>query len=185
MDVNWEKLAQIGELQEYFEADYDGFKQRIEQRIHELNTLDPQELDKMAVIRVLEVTNGCIQWAFRRQDEQCLSVEQTRECMHVVIGFIKEKRIDLPNGETIGFTPEVEDLLGEIRELYQTAFKKNDAAAQREFYAYSAAQFIAFGQDRMYRAMDLVEQSFQPLFSAYYLQRGRRYIAPYLEAASA
>lgn len=185
MDVNWEKLAQIRELQEYFEADYDGFQQRIEQRIHELQALDPKELDKMAVIRVLEVTNGCIQWAFRRQDQQCLSVEQTRECMQVVIGFIKEKRIDLPGGETIGFTPEVEELLGDIRDLYQQAFKKNDQAAQREFYAYSAAQFVAFGQQRMQRAMDLVKQQFEPLFSEYYLQRGRRYMLPYLEAAPA
>ncbi|PSN19213.1 hypothetical protein C7271_08425 [filamentous cyanobacterium CCP5] len=185
MDVNWEKLAQIRELQEYFEADYDDFKERIEQRIEELAALDPQELDKMAVIRVLEVTNGCIQWAFRRQDEQCLSIEQTRECMQVVIGFIKEKRIDLPNGETIRFTPEVEELLGQIRDLYQQAFKKNVDTAQREFYAYSAAQFLAFGQQRMQRAMDLVQQQFEPLFSDYYLQRGRRYIAPYVEAAPA
>lgn len=185
MEINWEKLAQISELQEYFEADSDGFKRRIQERIQELQQVDPEELEKMAVIRVLEVTNGCTQWAFRRQDDQCLSAEQTRECMQVVIGFIKHKKIDLPSGETIQFTPEVEALLEDIRDLYQDAFKKNVEGARREYYAYSVAQFAVFGQARMQAAMDLVKQHFESMFSPYYIQRGRRYMAPYLEAIPA
>lgn len=36
MLVNWQKLAQIKELKEDFEADFHGFQQRIEHHIHEL-----------------------------------------------------------------------------------------------------------------------------------------------------
>ena len=46
----------------------------IEHHIHELQKIDSKELDKLAILRVIEVTNGCTQWGFRRKDEQCLSV---------------------------------------------------------------------------------------------------------------
>lgn len=183
MHVNWEKLAQIKELQEYFEADEEGFQRRIQHHIQQLASIDPKELDKLALLRVLEVTNGCTQWGFRRQDPECLSVEQTRECMKVVIGFIKAQRIDLPSGQTVHFTPTIKELISEGRDLYQDAFKKNIPGAQREYFAYSAAQFLVYGRQRLLDAMDLVQQQFEPMFSEYYIQRGRRYIAPYLEAA--
>ena len=94
--------------------------------------IDADELDKLALLRVLEVTNGCTQWGFRRQDEQCLSVEQTRECMRQVIGFIQNKQIDLPSGEQIHFAPSIEALIEEGRELYQAAFKKKTLRKKRE-----------------------------------------------------
>lgn len=128
MLVNWQKLAQIKELKEYFEAD-SYFQKQIEHHIHELQNIDLKELDKLVFLRVLEVTNGCTQWGFRRQDKECLSVEQNRECMREVIGFIKNKRIDLPSGETICFTSSIEQLIEEGRKLYEDAFKKNVAGA--------------------------------------------------------
>lgn len=69
---NWQQLAQIKELKDYFETDFHGFSQRIEHHIHELHKIESKELDKLAILRVLEVTNGCTQWGFRRKDEQCL-----------------------------------------------------------------------------------------------------------------
>ena len=90
---NWQRLAQIKELKDYFETDFHGFSERIEYHICELQKIESKELDKLAILRVLEVTNGCTQWGFRRKDEQRLSVEQTRECMRKVIGFIQNKKI--------------------------------------------------------------------------------------------
>lgn len=182
MQIDWEQLAQIQELQEFFEEDFAGFQQRIERHIQPLQEIDPRELDKLALLRVLEVTNGCTQWGFRRQDPHCLSVEQTRECMRVVIGFIKDKQIALPNGEILRFTPAIEQLIEEGRDLYQDAFKKNVEGAQREYFAYSTAQFLVYGRSRLEAAMALVEQHFVSLFGSDYLQRGRAYIAPYLAA---
>ena len=82
---NWQQLAQIKELEDYFETDFQGFSKQIEYHIQELQKLDSKELDKLALLQVLEVTNGCTQWGFRRKDEQCLSVDHTRECMRKVI----------------------------------------------------------------------------------------------------
>ncbi len=182
MAINWEKLAQIRELQEYFDDDFLGFQNRVEHHILELQKIAPDELDKLAILRVLEVTNGCTQWGFRRQDKECLSVEQTRECMRIVIGFIKAKKIDLPTGESIHFTPSIEQLIEEGRSLYHDAFKKNVEGAEKEYYAYSTAQFIVYGHQRLDIAMQLIKDEFESLFTPYYIQRGRNYIAPYLEA---
>ncbi|MBF2079171.1 MAG: hypothetical protein IGR76_11785 [Synechococcales cyanobacterium T60_A2020_003] len=182
MNINWQTLAQIKELREYFEADFQGFQHKIEAHIQALQAIDPEELDKLALLRVLEVTNGCTQWGFRRQDEHCLSVEQTRECMRIVIGFIKDKQIDFPSGESVHFTPSIEQLISEGRDLYQDAFKKNVEGAEEEYYAYSTAQFLVYGRHRMEIAMQRIQDEFESLFSPYYIQRGRNYIAPYLEA---
>ncbi len=182
MLANWQKLAQIKELKEYFEADFYGFQKRIEHHIHELQNIDSKELDKLAILRVIEVTNGCTQWGFRRQDEQCLSVEQTRKCMREVIGFIQAKKVDLPSGKTIRFTLSIEQLIEEGRKLYEDAFKRNVAGAEKEYYAYSTAQFLVYGRQRLNTAMQLVKEEFESLFTPQYIEKGRSYIVPYIEA---
>lgn len=182
MLVNWQKLTQIKELKEYFEADSYSFQKRIEYHIHELQNIDSKELDKLAILRVLEVTNGCTQWGFRLQDEQCLSLEQTRKCMREVIGFIKAKKVDLPSGKTIDFTLSIEQLIEEGRKLYENAFKRNIAAEQKEYYAYSTAQFLVYGRQRLNTAMQLVKEEFESLFTPYYIEKGRNYIVRYIEA---
>lgn len=183
MSVDWQKLAKIEELKEYFnEVDFYNFQKRIEHHVHELQKIDSKELEKLAILRIIEVTNGCIQWGFRRQDEHCLSVEQTRECMRKVIGFMKEKKVVLSRGEAICFTLPIEQLIEEGRNLYQDAFKNNVAGAEKEYYAYSTAQFLVYGRQRLDTAMRLVKQEFESLFTPYYIEKGRNYIAPYTEA---
>jgi hypothetical protein len=184
MLVNWQNLSQIKELKEYFETDFHGFQERIEYQIQELQKLDSQELDELAFLRALEVTNGCTQWGFRRQDEQCLSVEQTRECMRTVIGFIKDREIDLPSGKSIHCGASINQLMDEVRNLYYDAFKHNVADAEREYYAHSTAHFLVCGSQRLNAAMQLVEQEFEPMFTMFYIEKGRNYIARYLEALS-
>ena len=182
MQVDWSKLAAIAELQEYFEADFGGFQARIEDHMGQLQKFTSTELDHLAMLRVLEVTNGCAQWGFRRQDPHCLPAEQIRVCMQTVIGFIKNKQIDFPNGQSLVFAGSLAQLIEEGRRLYQEAFKMNNPEAQREYYAYSTAQFLVYGSRRLHHALDLVKQEFEFLFTPYYIDRGSRYVAPYLEA---
>lgn len=182
--VDWNQLAQIKELKEYFEEDFTNFQQLIEEEVNRLSWLSQEDLDKIAELRVLEVTNGCTQWAFRRQDEQSLSVEQTRKCMKMVMGFIKEKELHFPSKGIITFKPEVKKFLEESRQIYLDAFKNNVAGAELKYYASSTAQFIVLGRARMEAAMELVKQDYEELFSPYYIQRGRNYIAPYLACIS-
>ena len=182
MLINWQKLSEIKELKPYFIENREHFQARIQYHLEALQQIPSQELEKLAIIRVLEVTNGCTQWAFRRQDENCLSLEQTRECMKQVMGFIKNKKIVLSPDKIIEFPPAIESLIDDSRKLYQDAFKNNVAGAEEEFYAYSTALFLVCGHQRLEKAMELVNQEFESLFTTYYLEKGRRYIAPYLEA---
>lgn len=179
--IDWGKLAQISELKDFFQEDFSSFQQLIENNIQKFESFSPEELDKLAKLRVLEVTNGCVQWGFRLNKPESLSVDQTRKCMKTVMGFIKEKRIEFPSQGTITFEGELNTLTTEVRQLYLDAFKNNVPGADREFYASSAAQFIVYGRKRLEAAMDLVRQDYESLFSPYYIQRGRNYMAPYLD----
>lgn len=184
MTINWQKLAQIKDLKDYFDADFQGFQRQIARHMRDLQRIEPEELDKLAILRVIEVTNGCTQWAFRRHDEQALSAEQTRQCMQVVIGFMNDQQIHLPSGQTLGFSPTTQQLMSDVRLLYQEAFKQNKADALQEFHAHSTAHFLIYGHHRIEAAMQLVKEEFETLFSPYFIQKGRSYIAPYLAAFS-
>ncbi len=180
--INWQALAEISELQPYFEVDFDQFKQRVLDQVEVLQEIAPEELDKLALIRVLEVTNGCLQWAFRRKDQQALSVEQTRNCMQVVIGFIKDKKIAYPNGKVLIFSPAVVQLMETVTLLYRQAFKQNIESSKEEYLVHSTAQFIVFGQKRMQWAEAEVKQNFTDLFSDYFISLGQNFLKPYLLA---
>jgi hypothetical protein len=182
--LDWQKLSKIREIQEYFEADFTGFKNRIEYHIVKLEQVAPEELEKLAIIRVVEVTNGCTQHGFRRNDENCLTVEQTRDCMKKVIGFMNNQRVDFPSGKSISFNESTNQLMREVRELYQDAFKNNIPDQEREFYAYSTANFLVIGHQRFENALQLVKQEFEDLFSTHYIEKGRKYITTYIEAIS-
>ena len=105
MAVDWAALEQIRELAPWFGREGARFRQEIEHDLIPLQAIGPQDLENLALLRVLEVTNGCAQWGFRRQDPGCLSADQARDCMRQVIGFIKDKRLVLPRGGTVGFSP--------------------------------------------------------------------------------
>jgi len=179
--IYWEKLAEIEELKEFFTEDFPGFQKLIEANIEEVESFSDQSLDKFAKLRVLEITNGCTQWGFRRGDQDCLSVEQTRECMNLVMGFMKQGELYFPSEGQIELDEEEKIFLKAGRSLYQSAFKKNIEESQRKYHAASTAQFIVYGQERIQQALRLVKQDYESLFSAYYIERGRKYIAPYLK----
>lgn len=180
--VNWQKLAAIEELQEFFAEDFQGFKQLIEANIETVEQFSEEALDKFAKLRVLEITNGCTQGGFRYGDPQCLSVEQTRECMNLVMGFIKRAELYFPSEGHLEFDPEQQAFIAAGRDLYQDAFKNNVRESQRKYYAASTAQLIVYGHERLQQAMTLVKQDYEPLFSAHYLARAQAYITPYLSA---
>lgn len=135
-----------------------GFQKLIEQDISQLQQFSQSDLDKLAQLRVLEVTNSCVQWGFRRKDEHSLSVDETRKCMKMVMGFIKEKKFYFPSKGVSSFNSQLNDFIDSGRELYQNAFKNNVPGAKRQYYALSTAQFIVYGRPRLEAAIALVKQ---------------------------
>ena len=95
------------------------------------STQTAEVLDATALIRVIECTNGCIQYAFRGEDENALSIEQTRECMKISMSTIKNKVLTLPDGTEVVLPKECHGIMKEARDLYIRGYKQGDDDAIR------------------------------------------------------
>ena len=135
----------------------------------------PEVLEATALIRVMECTNGCVQWGWRDKEKGALSVEQTRECMKVSMGAIKSKVLPLPNGEEIIMPDEACPLMEEARRLYQK-MKTDDQEAASEFHALSIAHFHVLGKDLIDKKAVVFREHFTDLFTKYWIDKGMDYI---------
>ena len=119
--------------------------------------LPSEELDKIAVLRVMECTNGIIQYAHRDDAEYKLSIEETRKAMSFSMGSIKRMKIELTD-ETITFAPETEELMRQARELYVNGVKKGSDADYAEFMEISSATAKACGLERLWNAVKILKE---------------------------
>ena len=115
------------------------------------NALPDEELDKLAVLRIIETSNGCVQQMFRSEDPDALSVEETREAMQFSMGSIKRMQIVLDN-ETIDFSDETKEIMAIVRDLYVNGQKRGDDRAFAEFLVASHACLQACGEYRLQSA---------------------------------
>jgi hypothetical protein len=133
-------------------------------------------LDATALIRVLECTNGCIQYAFRDGDVRALSVEQTRECMKISMGTMKTKILPLPDGTEISLPKCCHEIMDTARNLYITGFKKGDDDALQEFMALSKAHFQVLGKELIDEKFKFLTKYFENIFTPYWISVGKQYI---------
>ena len=134
-------------------------------------------LDATALIRVVECTNGCVQHAFRDGDERALSVEQSRECMKLSMGTIKNKVLPLPDGRTKVILPEeYHEIMNTARDLYVRGFKQGDEEALEEFFALSKAHFQVLGRQLIDEKFRFFTEHFEDVFTSYWIMMGRMYI---------
>ena len=119
--------------------------------------LPSDELDKIAILRVMECTNGVIQHAFRDGAEYALSVDDTRRAMKFSMGCIK--RMEIPLGEeVITFDEDLKEIFGEIRDLYISGAKNGNDEDFREFMKISIIMYNVLGKDRILNAQKLLSQ---------------------------
>ena len=114
-------------------------------------SLPDEELDKLAVLRIIETTNGIIQFAFRDKTPDALSVEDTRKAMGFSMSSIKRMKIVLEDG-TIDFADETKKIMGRVRDLYLKGMKQGDDEAYEKFLDASHACLIACGVPRLFEA---------------------------------
>jgi hypothetical protein len=125
---------------------------------HIFDTLSEQEKDKIAILRVMECSNGVIQYAFRDNRNYALPVEETRKAMKFSMSCMKNMRIPLRN-ETITFEPETEQIMREVRELYISGFKNGNEKDLDEFMVVSDACVKSLGEDRIVKAKEVLSQN--------------------------
>ena len=121
------------------------------------NNLPSEELDKIAILRVMECTNGIIQYAHRDNASYKLSIEETRRAMKFSMSSIKNLKIPLKE-ETLTFAPETQELLYEARDYYIKGMKRNDDDAYAEFMRISKESARACGLERILKAQKLIEE---------------------------
>ena len=91
----------------------------------EFTDLPSEELDALAVLRIIETSNGIIQFMFRDKEPDALSVEDTRKAMGFSMSAIKRMQIVLEDG-TIDFADETKEIMGRVRDLYLKGMKQGD-----------------------------------------------------------
>ena len=116
-------------------------------------SLPDEELDKLAILRIIETSNGCIQQLFRNDDPDALTVEETREAMKFSMGSIKRMQIVLDN-ETIDFAEPTKAIMADVRDYYIRGQKQGDDEAFAEFLRASLYCLNACGVDRLHVARE-------------------------------
>ena len=116
------------------------------------------ELQKIAILRVMECTNGVIQHAFRDNAEYALPIEETRKAMKFSMGCMKNMEIPLKNG-TITFAPQTKSLMRTARELYVSGVKQGNDEDFAEFMRISEASAQACGVDRLIAAAKILREN--------------------------
>ena len=115
--------------------------------------LPDEELTKLAILRVIECSNGIIQFMFINGDPEALSVEDTRKAMGFSMSSIKRMQIVLEN-ETIDFAPETKEIMAEVRKYYISGMKQNNDEDYAEFMRASIACMNACGLSKLKSAKD-------------------------------
>ena len=117
--------------------------------------LPDEEQDKLALLRLVECTNGVIQHMFRNGDADALSPEETRAAMKFSMSAMKTQTIPLGE-ELITFAPETAEIMKEVRELYISGFKQQNQEDYEEFMVASVANLGAIGKERILRARTIL-----------------------------
>ena len=117
--------------------------------------LPDEEQDKLALLRVIETSNGVIQSLFRNGDVDALSPEETRIAMKFSMSCMKTQSIPLGD-EVITFAPETAKIMKEVRELYISGFKQQNDEDYEEFMRASVANLNAIGKERILDARQIL-----------------------------
>ena len=117
--------------------------------------LPDEEKDKIALLRVIECSNGVVQHMFRANDEDALSIEETRDAMKFSMGCMKTMSIPLKE-QTVTFADETASIMKEVRELYISGFKNGNQEDLEEFMRASKANLNAVGKERILEARQIV-----------------------------
>ena len=117
--------------------------------------LPDEEQDKLALLRVIETSNGVIQSLYRNGDPDALSLEETRAAMKFSMGCMKTQSIPLGD-EVIVFEPETAEIMSKVRELYISGFKQQNQEDYEEFMVASVANLGAIGKERILLARTIL-----------------------------
>jgi hypothetical protein len=119
--------------------------------------LSEEELEKLAILRVMECTNGVIQYAWRDNASYKLSIEDTRRAMKFSMGCIKKMEIPLGE-ETLTFEDDTKELFNRVRHLYMSGAKNGNEEDYVKFLVVSKIMINVLGKERILKAKEKLAQ---------------------------
>ena len=141
--------------------------------------LTEEQKNKLAILRVMECSNGLIQYAFRDNAPHALSPEDTRRAMKFSMGCIK--RMEIPLGEeVITFDDNLKEIFGEIRDLYVSGAKNGNDEDFQEFMRISIIMYNVLGKERIQEAQKVLSQHITEI-APEHLQWGSNYIINFIQ----
>lgn len=180
LSIDFSKLSNVPYMNDY--SNHPKFQNWVNEYVDFWSQQTEEGLDSVALIRAIECTNGCVQYAFRDEEPWALSLEQTRLCMKTSMTFIKTKKLELSDGTIIECDKSIIDALDKVRDIYIKGFKNGDEDSMMEFYAQSLAQFFVIGREKLNKKFDWVEKNLYNVFGDLFLKAGRNYVMSYLNA---
>lgn len=148
---------------------------KMEKWLKFFGSLTEDQLQAVALLRVVECTNGCIQHTYRSQHLKALSIEQTRRAMKYSMAAMKDLSFKVGDTEH-SFSGEIADGLRKARELYVRAFKQGDEGAMDEFMDCSIACAQTLGETRILAAGAKVRESLKETFPEDTVSWGESYL---------
>ena len=119
--------------------------------------LSEEEKFNLATLRVVECTNGVIQYAYRDNAPYALSKDETTRVMKFSMSSIKNMCIPLEDGD-ITFGEELTEVFSEIRTLYVNGAKKGIKNDFEEFIRISKIMLTVLGKERIVKAHDYLAE---------------------------
>ena len=141
--------------------------------------LTEEEKLNLTILRVIECTNGVIQYSYRRNEPWALSIEDTRKSMKFSMSCIKNMKIPL-NDRTITFNDELVETFAEIRDLYVSGTKRGNKEDFSEFIRISDIMINVLGKERINEAQKVLSQNLEDIPSDK-LQWGVDYMMQFFE----
>jgi hypothetical protein len=152
----------------------------VEKTIEELSEFSEEDLFDLALIRVIEVTNGMIQYAYRDNMSYALSKEDTKAAMNFSMSIFKNSRIQFKE-DVIDFSCTTTNFVNKVRDTYIQGFKQHKDDKLLEFYAYSLAVLLVVGKDELKLASIVVNMHLSHILPAKFVEFGMQYINRFLQ----
>ena len=132
--------------------------------------LPSKELDKIALLRVIECTNGIIQLSFKENHPNAPSLIETTKSKRYASKSVKGGEISLKaktgKEKVIKFDKETALLLKEVRDLYISGLKMGNKDDMKEFFIASKAVLDVVGEKRILNAKKIVETQIEDIPSS-------------------
>ncbi len=171
IEIDWDKYPILQEKEPQFLAEVAAFATRVYQ-------LSESQKQKLALFKAAELLNALVQIRESKDAPGRVGPEKAAVSFKIVRAAIRNRRVVLPNGETVSLRePEIQDIIDEGCQLFHAG--KTDLEQWERAMALSTAQYITLNT-YLEEELNRYAKQFQDLFPNTLVQAVKEnFIEPY------